>query len=84
MLVVRRRAGESLLVGDSVEIEILEMSGGQVKLGIRAPREIAILRKEVRLTAEQNRMASQGISMDQMAILKKQLQDSLIQSTPDR
>lgn len=57
MLVIRRRAGESLLVGDNVEIEILEISGGQVKLGIRAPREVSILRKEVYLTREQNRAA---------------------------
>ena len=40
MLVIRRRSGESLLVGDNVEIEILEVSGGQVKLGIRAPRDV--------------------------------------------
>lgn len=57
MLVIRRRAGESLLVGDNVEVEILEISGGQVKLGIRAPREVSILRKEVYLTREQNRAA---------------------------
>lgn len=57
MLVIRRRSGESLLVGDNVEIEILEVSGGQVKLGIRAPRDVSILRKEVYLTREQNREA---------------------------
>ncbi len=57
MLVIRRRSGESLLVGDNVEVEILEVSGGQVKLGIRAPRDVSILRKEVYLTREQNRAA---------------------------
>ena len=57
MLVIRRRSGESLLVGDTVEVEILEVSGGQVKLGIRAPRDVSILRKEVYLTREQNRAA---------------------------
>ncbi len=84
MLVVRRRAGESLLIGDSVEVEVLEMTGGQVKLGIRAPREISILRKEVQLTAEQNRKASQAISSAQLAMLQKQFQDSLIHPLPDR
>jgi carbon storage regulator len=58
MLVIRRRSGESLLIGDQVEIEILEIEGSQVKLGIRAPREIAVLRKEIQLTIEQNRTAS--------------------------
>lgn len=58
MLVIRRRAGESLRVGDNVEVEILEITGTQVKLGISAPREVAILRKEVYLTQEQNRAAA--------------------------
>ncbi|MEO7145605.1 MAG: carbon storage regulator [Bryobacteraceae bacterium] len=62
MLVIRRRAGESLLIGDDVEIEILELSPAQVKIGIRAPRQVTILRKEVHLTRAQNRTASQGIS----------------------
>ena len=60
MLVVRRRAGEALLVGDDVEIEVLELAGGQVKLGIRAPRSVVVLRKEVDLTRQQNRVASQA------------------------
>jgi carbon storage regulator len=58
MLVIRRRAGETLLIGDEVELEILEISASQVKLGIRAPREIAVLRKEIRVTVEQNQAAA--------------------------
>jgi len=59
MLVIRRRPGEALLVGDNVEVEILEIVGSQVKLGIRAPREIAVLHKELFVTIEQNRAAAQ-------------------------
>ncbi len=59
MLVIRRRAGESLMIGDNVEVEILEIESSQVKIGIRAPREVAVLRKEIHLTAEQNRSASE-------------------------
>jgi carbon storage regulator len=59
MLVIRRRAGESLVIGDNVEVEILEIEWSQVKIGIRAPREVAVLRKEIHLTAEQNRSASE-------------------------
>ncbi|MEO8024881.1 MAG: carbon storage regulator [Bryobacteraceae bacterium] len=84
MLVIRRRAGESVLVGDSVEIEILDLSGGQVKLGIRAPREVPILRKEVHLTGEQNRRASAGITSEQWRQLQKQFEDSLKHMAPDR
>lgn len=58
MLVIRRRAGESLVIGDKIEVEILEIVGSQVKIGIRAPREVVVVRKEIYLTAEQNRSAS--------------------------
>jgi carbon storage regulator len=54
MLVIRRRAGESLFIGDDVEIRILEMGPTQVKLGIEAPKAITVLRKEVRETQEAN------------------------------
>ena len=62
MLIIRRRAGESILVGPDVEIEVVELSSGRVKLGIRAPRQIVVLRKEIKLAAEQNLAAWQAVS----------------------
>jgi carbon storage regulator len=59
MLVISRRQGESVFIGDDIEVELLEISHSQVKLGIRAPRQIPVLRKEIRLTAQQNLVASQ-------------------------
>src|SRR4051812_43080187 len=50
MLVIRRKAGEAFHIGDSIEVEILEVGTNQVKIGIKAPREIAVLRNEVFLT----------------------------------
>ena len=47
MLVLRRRAGEAILIGDDIEIEFLELSSQSVKVGIKAPKEICILRKEL-------------------------------------
>jgi carbon storage regulator len=61
MLVIRRRAGESLWIGDSVEVEIIEAGPGKVKLGIRAPREIPVVRSEIRATREQNQRAAGGV-----------------------
>lgn len=58
MLVIRRRAGESFRIGEDIEIQILESTGGQVKIGIRAPRDISVLRTEVWVTANQNKMAA--------------------------
>ncbi len=61
MLVIRRRPGESFLVGDNVEIEILDSTPSQVKLGIRAPKSVVVVRKEIHLTREQNREASRPV-----------------------
>lgn len=60
MLVISRRPGESLWIGEDIEVELLEISPSQVKLGIRAPREVPVLRGEIRVTADQNRAASQA------------------------
>ena len=54
MLVIRRRPGESLLVGEDVEIEILDSTPSQVKLGIRAPKSVSVVRKEIQVTRKQN------------------------------
>ena len=47
MLVIGRKKGESLLIGDDVEITIIKIENGSVKIAINAPREISILRKEL-------------------------------------
>jgi carbon storage regulator len=59
MLVLRRRAGESLFIGDDIEIEVLAISSQGAKIGIRAPRETVILRKELKVTQQQNEAAAQ-------------------------
>ena len=62
MLVLRRRAGESLLIGDDVEIEVLAITAQGAKIGIRAPRETVVLRKELKITQQQNEAAAQGLT----------------------
>ena len=54
MLVLRRRTGESLMLGDDIEVEVLEISGAQVKLGIRAPKSVRLARKEIFVIGRQN------------------------------
>lgn len=64
MLVIRRRIGESLLIGDGIEVQVLEATGAQVKLGIRAPREVSVLRKEIKVVGEQNQASAHPISAE--------------------
>jgi carbon storage regulator len=73
MLIIRRRPGESLFIGDDVELEILEIAGSQVKLGIRAPKEVTVLRAEIHLTARQNRAASLLAPAAAVALLRGSL-----------
>lgn len=47
MLILTRKIGESLLIGDGVEITVLSIRGSQVKLGVKAPKEISVHREEI-------------------------------------
>jgi carbon storage regulator len=67
MLIISRRAGESIRIGNDVEVEVLETGSGRVKLGIKAPRAVPVLRNEVWQTEDQNRAAAQGIPLDLLA-----------------
>lgn len=69
MLIIRRGRGESLYIGEDVEIEVLEINGSQVKLGIRAPKQIPVLRKEILLTRKANQEASSSLSRGELADL---------------
>lgn len=47
MLILTRRVGESVVIGDDVDVTVLGMRGNQVRLGVTAPREIAVHREEI-------------------------------------
>ncbi|PLR90812.1 carbon storage regulator CsrA [Bacillus sp. T33-2] len=52
MLVLSRRKNESIVIGENIELTILEIDGDQIKIGITAPREVDILRKEIVIKTE--------------------------------
>lgn len=58
MMVMRRRAGESILIGDDIEIHIAEIGRSRVKVAIAAPREVPIVAKELKITADENTAAT--------------------------
>lgn len=58
MLILRRRAGESILIGDSIEVEISEIGPSKVKVAVRAPGDVLVQRKELSEARKQNRLAA--------------------------
>lgn len=47
MLVLTRKVNQSIVIGDGIEVVVLEVRGEQVRLGIKAPRDVAVHRKEI-------------------------------------
>lgn len=47
MLVLTRKSNQSIMIGDEIEISILSVSGDKVRIGIEAPRDVSVFRKEV-------------------------------------
>ena len=71
MLVLKRKAGESIIVADNIEIKIIEVEEGRIKIGIDAPKEVSIIRKEVLDEAKsENKTAAQSRNIDKSALTK--------------
>lgn len=67
MLALSRKKNEAIVVNNNVEITILEIKGDQVKVGITAPREVPVYRKEVYLQIQEaNKEAMQTEGMDEL------------------
>jgi carbon storage regulator len=74
MLVLTRKLKESIMIGDDIEISVLSIEGDQVKLGIHAPKNIDIHRKEIYLSIqEENSNATQTVAntIESLSVLFK-------------
>jgi carbon storage regulator len=84
MLLIRRRIGESILIGPDVEIQVVDISPTRVVVGISAPQEIPILRKEIRLAREANLEAARPVSLESLQRLVSGLHKSSSPLAPHR
>lgn len=71
MLALTRKKGESLVVNNNIEITVLEIRGDQIKIGIQAPKEVPIYRKEVYLQIQKEN--EEAIGIDGLEVLNNLL-----------
>ncbi|WP_271811933.1 carbon storage regulator CsrA [Clostridium beijerinckii] len=71
MLIITRKKGESLMIGDDIEIVISKIDDGSVKIGINAPKSIQILRKEIYEEVENENKEASKINLGMLKTIKK-------------
>jgi carbon storage regulator len=81
MLVMRRRQGEAILIGDGVEIRILSIDGTRVKMGILAPRSVPVTAREIELVRKENLQAAET-PQDASEVMARLVKALPIEATP--
>ena len=69
MLVLRRKPGEAVVIGDNIEVQVLEVEGDTVKIGFSAPQNVQILRKELMESILQENLKAGKNQLDQNQLL---------------
>jgi carbon storage regulator len=71
LLVLTRKSNQSIMIGDDIEVSVLAIMGEKVRIGIQAPRDIPVFRKEVYLEIQQERIsADKGVREEVDAALR--------------
>lgn len=71
MLVLSRKKGQSIMLGDNIELTIIEIQGDQVRIGINAPKSVQVYRKELFLEIqEENKKAAGSSKLELESLLK--------------
>ena len=64
MLILTRRVGETLMIGDEVTVTVLGVKGNQVRIGVNAPRDVTVHREEIYERIKQEQLAEQTADED--------------------
>ena len=64
MLILTRRVGETLMIGDEVSVTVLGVKGNQVRIGVNAPKEVAVHREEIYQRLQREKVISQHQDME--------------------
>ena len=71
MLIISRKSSESFIIGEDIVVNILEVNGDKIKIGIEAPKDIKILRTEVVETINNNLRAVETEGIPDLGVIKK-------------
>lgn len=71
MLVLTRRAGESIVIGNDIVVTVLEVRGDQVRIGIDAPRSVSVHREEIFRAVERENAAAVAAAEQTRAVLRR-------------
>lgn len=70
MLVLTRKKGEAIQIGDNIQVKVLAVEGDQIKIGIDAPEMIDIYRREIFLAIQEQNNEAANVSLDLLNLLK--------------
>lgn len=75
MLVLSRKLGESIVIGEDIHLTVLDYQNGEIKLGIAAPKEISIFRKEIYDEMKEHNKASTEVDPKSLGALIEQFKN---------
>lgn len=67
MLIITRRAGQKVMLGDDVSINVMEIAGNNVRLGIEAPKEMPVYREEIWLAVKQENESAAKVEAERVS-----------------